>query len=133
VPQEFRPTANEDKLIGGIQNFGADKFVPLITNLSGDYKLRGTVQRVGRILHFGILIEADGGEFELASSVLSLPRTPFKRTVNAVADTTVYQGVCHQNGAAFTTIAQNSNGTFSLVNETRTGLNTWITGYYWVE
>lgn len=131
--QEYRPTVNEDRLIGGSRNFGADKFVPNITNLTGDYKLRGHIQRVGRILHFAVLIEADGGSFTLTSSVLSPPIKPYLRTINSVADTTVFKGLCVQNGAATSTIMQNSDGTFSLTNETRTGTNTWITGYYWVE
>lgn len=133
MPQEFRPTLNEEDLVGGSKSFGAVKFVPNITNLSGNYILRGHVQRVGRILHFAVLIEADGGAFTTASSVLSPPVKSFKRTVNSVADTTVFKGICFQNGAALTTIAQNDDGTFNLVNETRTGTSTWITGYYWVE
>lgn len=133
MSQEFRPTLNEESLVGGSKSFGAVKFVPTITNISGEYLLRGHVQRVGRILHFAVLIEANGGAFTLASSVLSPPVKSFKRTVNSVADTTVFKGICFQNGAALTTIAQNDDGTFNLVNETRTGTNTWITGYYWVE
>lgn len=131
--QEYRPTVNEEKEIGGSRNFGADKWTPSITNLSGNYKLRGHIQRVGRILHFAVLIEADGGSFTLASSVLTPPIKPFKRTVNGVADTVVFKGVAVHNGAATTTISQNSDGTFNLTNETRTGTNSWITGHYWVE
>lgn len=131
--QQYSPTLNEDRLIGGIQNFGSLKFSPSITNLSGDYVLHGQIQRVGRILHFSVLIEGDGGSFTLASSVLSPPVKSFKRTVNSVSNVTVFKGICFQNGAALTTIAQNDNGSFNLVNETRTGTSTWITGYYWVE
>lgn len=133
MTQEFRPTVNEEKGIGGFRNFGAEKWAPTITNLSGDYILRGHIQRVGRILHFSVLIEANGGSFTLASSVLSPPVKPYKRTVASVADTVVFKGVCFQNGAATSTIMQNADGTFNLTNETRTGANTWITGYYWVE
>jgi len=133
MPQEFRPTLNEETLVGGSKSFGADKFAPSITNLSGTYKLRGQLQRIGRVLHFAILIEANGGSFTLASSVLTPPVTPYKRTVNGVADTTVFRGNCIQSGTANTVIVQNTNGTFSLIDETRTGLNTWITGHYWVE
>ena len=133
MPQEYRPTRNEDSLVGGSKSFGSDKFVPSITNLTGDYKLRGHVQRIGRVIHFAVLIEANGGSFTLASSVLSPPIKPYKRTVNSVADTTVFRGVCYQSGAALSTIIQNNDGTFSLTNETRTGNNTWITGHYWVE
>ena len=127
--QQFNPTINEDKGIGGIQNFGSGKWAPSITNLSGQYLLRGHYQRVGRILHFAVLIEANGGSFTLASSVLTPPRVPFSRTVNAVPDTVVFKGLCTQSGAANTQIVQNANGTFTLTNETRTGTNTWITGY----
>lgn len=135
MPQEFAPTLNEDKLVGGIQNFGAIKFTPTISNLTGDYYLRGHLQRIGRIVHFGILIEGKGGglSFTLTGSVLTLPSVPFRRTIQAAANTTVFQGICFQNGAALTTIAQNSAGTFNLVNETRTNANTWIYGQYWVE
>lgn len=133
MAQQFNPTLNEERLVGGIQNFGSGKWEPRITNLTGEYKLRGHYQRVGRILHFAVLIEANGGSFTLANSILSLPRTPYSRTVNAVPDTVVFKGLCTQSGAANTQLVQNADGTFSLVNETRTGTNTWITGYYWVE
>jgi hypothetical protein len=133
MPQQFSPTLNEDRLIGGTQNFGSEKFAPSITNLSGDYKLRGTIQRVGKILHFAILIEGDGGAFTLASSVFTPPVKAYERTVNSVADTTVFKGMAYHMGAANTWIPQNDNGTFTLTNETRTGTSSWITGYYWVE
>jgi hypothetical protein len=133
VTQEFRPTSNEESLLGGSRSFGATSFSPSITNLTGAYKLRGHLQRVGRILHFAVLIEGNGGAFTLASSVLSPPVKSFKRTVNSVANTTVFKGICHQSGATLTTVSQNTDGTFNLANETRTGESTWITGYYWVE
>lgn len=133
MPQQYSPTVNEEQLIGGSKSFGSDKFAPLITNLSGSYLLRGQLQRIGRVLHFAILIEANGGSFTLASSVLTPPVKPYKRTVNGVADTVVFRGSCIQSGAANTVIVQNTDGTFTLTNETRTGLNTWITGHYWVE
>ena len=133
MPQEYSPTINEERGIGGSKNFGADKFNPTITNLTGDYNLIGSLQRVGRVLYFSILIEGKGGSFTLSSSVLSPPVKPFKRTVNGVANSCVFKGVCFQNGAATSTIMQNNDGTFTLTNETRTGQSTWITGYYWVE
>jgi hypothetical protein len=133
MPQQYAPTLNEDRGIGGLQNFGGDKFSPRITNLSGDYYLRGNIQKVGKILHFAVLIEANGGSFTLASSVLSPPIKPYRRTVGGVADTTVFKGMVYQMGAANTWIPQNSDGTFTLINETRTGTNTWITGHIWVE
>lgn len=133
MPQQFAPTINEERGIGGSQNFGADKFAPSISNLSGDYILRGNIQRVGKILHFAILIEADGGSFTTASSVFTPPVNPYKRTVNAVADTPVFKGYAYHMGAANSFIPQNNDGTFTLTDETRTGTNSWITGYYWVE
>ena len=133
MTQEFRPTFLDESFLGGSRSFGAVSFSPNISNISGDYKLRGHVQRVGRILHFAVLIEGDGGAFTLASSVLSPPIKAYKKTVNSVADTTVFKGICHQSGAALTAVMQNTDGTFNLVNETRTGESTWITGYYWVE
>lgn len=133
MPQEYKPTVNEERLIGGSVNFGADSFSVSISNITGDYKLRGQIQKVGRILHFAVLIESTGGSFTLSSSILRPPVKSFKRTVNGSPNTTVFKGVCYQNGATFTTIPQNNDGTFTLTNETRTGTNTWITGYYWVE
>lgn len=133
MSQQFNPTRREDQGIGGIQNFGFERFSPTITNITGQYKAYGTFQRIGRLVYFAILLEGDGGAFTLTSSVLSPPTKPFKREVNGVADTTVFKGVCHQHGDAFTAIPQNATGTFNLVNETRTGVNTWITGHYWVE
>ena len=125
---EFRPGFGSENEILGSRQFGAEKFAPNITNVTGTYSASGIIQKLGKIVFFAVELV---GTSTTASSVFTPPIPPQKipPAANFGAGEIAHAGICIDGS---TVIAMSDSGTYALTNASITNDIRRFSGWYWV-
>lgn len=134
---QFHPTIFEETPIGGSTSFGAESFVPNITDSgapempTGVTRYTATIQKLGRIVFFHIVLEGVSINFTLGN-VFYPPIAPSRfPTGHALAGELVGIGMAYETVAG-PVYQDPTTGFFPVPTTPKVG--PWrMSGYYWVD